>query len=124
MAATDEGDRRAWMHALQTEPPLISDDEQRVLILSLLHCRQLRGAGPTTEAECLQVVQWATNARTDEGLLANVLAGYVLVDVIDGDVRFMLTDKGRTAAKPLVDEVARQRGLPPLPSSNPNNGGR
>jgi hypothetical protein len=93
---------------------MLTEEEQQAIALAMLYCREQRGLPGATEAELLQAIQWAAKARMDMALLDGILTGHLLVDVQNGGLQFMVTDKGKALAKPMADRLARERGLPPL----------
>jgi hypothetical protein len=112
----EEGDRRAWLHAMRTRDPLLTDEEREMLVLAFLYGRYKRSAGGATEAEIAKVLEWAQGVRVDEGLLEGVLTKRLLPDLDeDGELRFRLTPLGMAEGKRSSDEFAARHGLPPLP---------
>lgn len=75
---------------------VLSDDEIDTLVMSLAKSQSRAGTHFTTQ-EAEKVVEWATQARVDSGLLHNVLSGRVLVGVDrDSDeLVFGLSDERR-----------------------------
>jgi len=69
--------------------PVLTDDEQERLLRALL-----RRHGTATEAECLRVLHWATEARVGAVLLELVLVGRIGLSV-RGDEVVVSVEEGR-----------------------------
>src|SRR4051812_6838153 len=109
----EEGDRKAWQHALANDlGQLLSDDEIRRLTVLLLYTRESKDGdtGGVPEADVTALLEWATDVRMSSGLLDALLAGnlYVRMRVGDKEPTFALTPRGEAAAR----EAAERAGLP------------
>lgn len=80
----------------------LSQQECDTLILSLAAAR---GDAGFTQEDAEAVVNWARQVRFDAGLLEAILAGDMLVNVVDGKVAVRLTPNGEERARRLVAEA-------------------
>jgi hypothetical protein len=82
----EEGDVRAWRHAMSNMGPLLDDADQR----------KIAGAvkvGITGE-ELTVLLDWAEQVRMDDAILENVLNGSFRVGVENGEPVFSLSPHG------------------------------
>jgi hypothetical protein len=111
--AQNEGDRRAWQHAIESGAfgSILSDDEKEKLVLFQCYTAQtLDGAASVEEADLIALLEWAERAKLNATLVQNIVNGEVFVRMKAGDAdpTFQLSPKGEAVAK----ESAQSMGLP------------
>lgn len=72
------------------EAEILSEREVEQVIMAVLYGR---GEGSATEEELKQAVAWAEEARIDAACLENVLSGRMWLDVRNGEMVFMASEK-------------------------------
>lgn len=74
----------------------LSDIEVQQLIMSRMRAAERRGDEGASREELERVVEWAEGVRADNGLLANVLSGNLLMAGFneEGEPIFSLSDSG------------------------------
>lgn len=107
----EEGDRRAWQHALDTglAADLLSDEEKRnITLIQLYTAQKIDGRKSVPETELNALLEWCEMARVNHEVVANILAGAMYVRMVKGTPQFELSPKGRQ----LAIEGAEKLGLP------------
>jgi CRISPR/Cas system-associated endonuclease Cas1 len=108
----DDGDKRAWDHAIASgRLSMLDDAEVERLALVLVYTRTAKdGEESVPEADIDALLDWAQGVRVASGLLDALLSGgaYVRMKAGQGEPTFSLTPRGEEEAK----DVARRMGLP------------
>jgi hypothetical protein len=109
----EEGDKRAWQHAIESGAlgtSLTPEESENLVLIQCYTAQKIDGKDSTSEADMLALLEWASGVRTSAGCLDGVVNGDLFVRMGAGDAEptFQLSPKGEASAR----ETARGMGLP------------
>lgn len=78
---------------------MLTEEQAIALILSL---GESRGQEGFTEEEANTICEWATNVIVEQSLLDGVLSGHMLINLVDGEPTFGLSEEGKKRAEELI----------------------
>lgn len=114
---TNEGDKRAWRHAIQAMGPMLTEAEQERITAAAIATAS-RAGRTVSEGELEVLLDWAETVRMDSAILDNVLNGSLTIGEQNGEPVFMLSASGQAQLGKLVHKM----GLP-MPEVPPSGTG-
>jgi predicted transcriptional regulator len=76
----------------------LTDDNVKALIRALV-----AGQGEFTQADITKLLDWASDAVVNHGILQNLLAGDAMVKFLkNGEMAFQITEQGKTKAREIL----------------------